>query len=62
MLATMINDINQSVFEIFGNVKVLSDSLQSYFANELNDSSMADKAIKAANDIEAKTKEISDTE
>jgi len=62
MLTTMINDINQSVFEIFGNVKVLSDSLQSYFANELNDSSMADKAIKAANDIEAKTKEVSGTE
>ena len=60
MLNTMVNDINSSVFEIFQNVKTLSDSLQTYFANAMEDSSMAEAAIESSQNIEVKTKEVSD--
>ena len=60
MLNTMVNDINSSVFEIFQNVKTLSDSLQTYFANAMEDSSMAETAIESSQNIEVKTKEVSD--
>ena len=60
MLNTMVNDINAGVFEIFQNVKTLSDSLQTYFANAMEDSSMAETAIESSQNIEVKTKEVSD--
>jgi hypothetical protein len=62
MLNTMVNDVNASVFEIFENVKTLSDSLQTYFANAMEDSSMAEKAIESSQNIEVKTKEVSEIE
>jgi hypothetical protein len=60
MLNMMVNDVNASVFEIFQNVKTLSDSLQTYFANAMEDSSMAETAIESSQNIEVKTKEVSD--
>ena len=56
----MVDDINASVFEIFQNVKTLSDSLQTYFANAMEDPSMAQTAIESSQNIEVKTKEVSD--
>ena len=60
MLNAMVDDINASVFEIFENVKTLSDSLQTYFANAMEDSSMAETAIESSQNIEVKTKEVAD--
>jgi len=58
MLDKMITSVNESVFEIFQNIKVVSDSLQTYFANAMEDSTLADKAIESSQNIEAKTREV----
>jgi hypothetical protein len=62
----MLNDvssiINSSVFDIFDNLSVLTTDIQGYFAGGLKDDSKADSAMKAANNIETKTREVSNIE
>jgi hypothetical protein len=62
VLNAMVNSINESVFEIFENVKSMSDSLQTYFANAMEDNSLAKKAIESSQNIQVKTKEVAEIE
>mgnify|MGYP003626403349 CR=1 FL=1 len=61
-LQTMLNEsvaaLNTNVFSIFGDLQVLSDSLNSFFAGGLQDSEKATSAINSADSIEGKTEEI----
>lgn len=50
--------INESVFDIFNNVKILTTNIQAYFAGGLQKDEQADNAIDAAQNIETKTEEI----
>ena len=50
--------VNEKVFEIFNNVKLLTTNIQAYFAGGLEEDSQADTAIGAAQNIETKTEEI----
>ena len=50
--------INEKVFDIFNNVKVLTTNIQAYFAGGLQKDEEADNAIGAAQNIETKTEEI----
>jgi hypothetical protein len=50
--------INEKVFDIFNNVKVLTTNIQAYFAGGLQKDEEADNAIGAAQSIETKTEEI----
>ena len=61
-LQSMLNEsvaaLNTNVFSIFGDLQVLSDSLNSFFAGGLQDTTKADSAIQSADDIEGKTEEL----
>ena len=61
-LQTMLNDsvaaLNTNVFSIFGDLQVLSDSLNSFFAGGLQDPKKAASAISSADSIEGKTEEL----
>lgn len=50
--------INQNVFVIFQNLKVLTANLQSYFAEGLVDDGKAEEAISSAGRISRKTKQV----
>jgi len=58
MLNEVVNEINQNMFILFNNVKILNDSLQAYFAGALANNDLADSAIDASLDISKKTEEI----
>mgnify|MGYP003629151412 FL=1 len=58
VLSRVTAAINEKVFDIFNNVKVLTTNIQSYFAGGLREDSQADTAIDAAQNIETKTEEI----
>ena len=63
MLNTLINDVNRDMFKLFENLKVLTDSLQSYFAGSekvapMEDDDLAQTAIEAADDIGSTTEEF----
>jgi hypothetical protein len=60
ILNEMVTSINESVFAIFSNVKVMGDSLQTYFAEAMEDDALAEKAIEASQDIQVKTGELKD--
>jgi hypothetical protein len=61
-LQTMLNEsvaaLNTNVFSIFGDLQVLSDSLNSFFAGGLQDTKKAESAISSADNIEGKTEEL----
>jgi hypothetical protein len=61
-LQTILNEsvaaLNTNVFSIFGDLQTLSDSLNSFFAGGLQDTTKAESAIKSADDIEGKTEEL----
>ena len=61
-LQSMLNEsvaaLNTNVFSIFGDLQTLSDSLNSFFAGGLQDTTKAESAIKSADDIEGKTEEL----
>ena len=65
-LQTMLNEsvaaLNTNVFSIFGDLQVLSDSLNSFFAGGLQDTKKAESAITSADNIEGKTEELKPTE
>jgi len=50
--------INDSIFDIFNNLKVLTTNIQAYFAEGLQDDKKADAAESAARNIEGKTQEV----
>ena len=58
MVAKVVNDIreilNDEVTEIFQSLKVLSDSLNSYFAGGLENDSLASTSVQNANNISSK--------
>ncbi len=58
MLDRVVAEINDSVFVIVENLKVLTSSLNSYFAGGLKKDSDAVNAINASNTIEGKTEEL----
>jgi hypothetical protein len=63
MLNALINDVNRDMFKLFENLKVLTDSLQSYFAGSekvapMEDDDLAQTAIEAADDIGSTTEEF----
>lgn len=51
-------NLNDSIFEIFSNLSVLTRSINSYFATGLRDQTAADSAQQAAQNIDKKTAEI----
>ena len=58
MLDQVISLVNESVFAIFDNLKMLTTNIQSYFAGGLKVDSEAVAAIHAADNIETKTQEV----
>jgi len=58
MLNSLITDLNQNMFKLFENLKILNDSLQSYFAGALQNNELADTAIEASTEISTGTEEI----
>ena len=50
--------INESVFDIFKNLKQLTTNIQAYFAQGLKHDEQAQNAVTAAGNIEGKTEEI----
>jgi len=58
MLNNVRDIINNSIFEIFDSLKVLTTNIQGYFAGGLEDDSLADNAIKASAEIGEKTEKI----
>jgi hypothetical protein len=50
--------INESVFDIFKNLKQLTTNIQAYFAQGLKHDEQAQNAVDAAANIEGKTEEI----
>ena len=52
--------LDENIYSIFSSLKSLTDNLNEYFANGLADDNKASTAIKAADNIETRTKEISD--
>lgn len=54
-----VSDIlNENIFEIFNNLKLLTTSIQGYFAGGLEETAKAQTAITAAENIESKTAEV----
>jgi len=54
--------IDESVFLIFEDLKVLTTNIQAYFGNGLKDDSQANTAIEASDSIGERTKELKDDE
>ena len=50
--------LNDNIFDIFNNLKVLTTNIQGFFAGGLRDDNQATTAITAAENIEKKTEEI----
>tara|TARA_Y100000310_G_scaffold301635_1_gene338298 strand:+ start:217 stop:1884 length:1668 start_codon:yes stop_codon:yes gene_type:complete len=57
-LNKMVNEVNESVFIIFQNLKTLTTNLQAYFAGALTDDTQAATAIGASHEIEGRTQEL----
>ena len=58
MLEKVSAIINEKVFDIFNNVKILTTNIQAYFAGGLAKDDQANNAIGAAQEIESKTEEV----
>ena len=62
MLNKMTAELNESIFEIFTNVKAVQDNTYAFMAGGLQDDEKAKASIKASNAIAYKTEELRDTE
>tara|TARA_R110001592_G_scaffold343147_2_gene633412 strand:- start:5 stop:1735 length:1731 start_codon:yes stop_codon:yes gene_type:complete len=62
MLNKMTVELNESIFEIFTNVKAVQDNTYAFMAGGLQDDEKAKASIKASNAIAYKTEELRDTE
>jgi hypothetical protein len=58
MLNKMTAELNESIFDIFTNVKVIQDSTYAFMAGGLQDDEKAKASIKASNAIAYKTEEL----
>jgi hypothetical protein len=58
MLNKMSQDLNEAIFDIFTNVKVIQDSTYAFMAGGLQDDEKAKASIKASNAIAYKTEEL----
>jgi len=58
MLDKVTGQLNKMIFDIFSSLKLLTTSIQGYFAGGLKDDKQADTAKEAANNIEKKTEEV----
>jgi hypothetical protein len=59
MLDQVVSVLNNSVFDIFSNLQLLTTSIKTYFAGGMREDSRATAAIGAADNIGAKTQKIS---
>ena len=50
--------LNDNIFDIFNNLKLLTTNIQGFFAGGLSDDKQATTAITAADNIEKKTEKI----
>ena len=62
MLNRVTGLLNQSLFDIFVNVKAIQDNTYAYMAGGLQDNSKAEEAITASENVISKTEELRDTE
>tara|TARA_B100000427_G_C15518304_1_gene599179 strand:- start:3941 stop:5809 length:1869 start_codon:yes stop_codon:yes gene_type:complete len=62
MLNRVTGLLNQSLFDIFVNVKAIQDNTYAYMAGGLQDNSKAEEAIAASENVISKTEELRDTE
>jgi hypothetical protein len=62
MLNSMTRELNESIFEIFTNVKSVQENTYAFMAGGLQDDEKAKASIKASNAIAYKTEELRDTE
>jgi len=60
MLNKMTRELNESIFDIFTNVKSVQENTYSYMAGGLQDDTKAEESIAASNRIAAKTEELRD--
>ena len=58
MLNKMTQDLNEAIFDIFTNVKVIQDNTYAFMAGGLRDDDKAKASIKASNAIAYKTEEL----
>jgi len=61
MLNRMTAELNESIFEIFTNVKAVQENTYAFMAGGLQDDTKAQESIKASNKIAYKTEELRDT-
>ncbi len=61
MLNKMSAELNESIFDIFTNVKAVQDNTYAFMAGGLQDDEKAKASIKASNAIAYKTEELRDT-
>ena len=59
ILNKLTAELNQSIFSLFQSVKDIQEGTYAFMAGGLNDDNEARKAIKASNDVAAKTEELS---
>ena len=62
MLNSMTRELNESIFEIFTNVKSVQENTYAFMAGGLQDDEKAKQSIEASNRIAARTEELRDTE
>lgn len=58
MLNKMTTDLNEAIFDIFTNVKIIQDNTYAFMAGGLQDDEKAKASIKASNAIAYKTEEL----
>lgn len=58
MLNKMTQDLNEAIFDIFTNVKIIQDNTYAFMAGGLQDDEKAKASIKASNAIAYKTEEL----
>ena len=58
MLNKMTQDLNEAIFDIFTNVKIIQDNTYGFMASGLQDDEKAKASIKASNAIAYKTEEL----
>jgi hypothetical protein len=58
VLNRMTEELNQSIFSIFQNVKMIKEGTYAFMAGGLEDDSQAEKAISASKDVEGKVQDL----
>ena len=58
MLNNITTELNQTIFQLFQSVKMIQEGTYAFMAGGLQDDAEAQKAIRASNDVAAKTEEL----